>query len=162
MMRAGTVREGENTIVMFRFGIEVGSEEKMRRETFEWRRVSKAGAGGDLPAGGYRLLWLSMTDSSNGSVYEGESSTSATFVPGVTAPLPDTEGADVVATLAWPGVPMNMRDAFTLRLVGSGESGVLGQRWSLITVITALRLWEHHSIGNETKFAARMGEKIRS
>jgi hypothetical protein len=52
-----------------------------------------------------------------------------------------------------------MTHAFSLKLTGSALLGALGERWALMVVITALRLWALKGNGRTNKTVLAMGEK---
>jgi hypothetical protein len=51
------------------------------------------------------------------------------------------DGGEVLALLAWRRLFPKFKHAFTLELLGRGKTGELGERWGLMVVITALRVW---------------------
>ena len=133
--------------VSFIFSIEIGQGEKIRREHFEWRKFDKGDE--DSKAGGFRLLWLSAGRSSDvGDHCDGNISPSA------------ANEAELVALLSWSKGLASLKHAFTLKLLGSGLSDTLGERWKLMVVVTALRLWYLKANGRTTKAVVAIGEKI--
>lgn len=150
LMRASTSAGGG---VVFRFAVEVGnpayprSGEKttmpLRREQFAWCKVfcadSWRGRNGSeceatKVAGGFKLVRLA-----EGAV--------------------DEHDGETVAVLGWSGA-LSLREAFSLELRGSGASGALGDRWALMVVTTALRLWVLRVSGRTSRTAIAIGEKI--
>ncbi|KAM0808331.1 hypothetical protein AB5N19_08674 [Seiridium cardinale] len=113
------------------FTIEVGSTG--RREPFEWRHSH--GTEVDLLGGssaGWKLIRLA-TDAPGG---EGAGN-GAHFVGGGSQ---SSDGKEVVAV--WSNARMSMSKILNFRFLGSGATGVLGERWAVMAVITALRIWD--------------------
>ncbi|KAH8884960.1 hypothetical protein GQ53DRAFT_729835 [Thozetella sp. PMI_491] len=140
--------------VSFLFSIEVGEGEKMRREQFEWIKVPK-GADNEVKAGGFRLEWIQcgpQTMTMEASSSSGHATSSSPAASGVN---------EAVAVLSWKSMFTSWKQLFTLRFVGSGASGVLGDRWRLMAILTALRLWHLKLNGRTNKGNVAMGEKIR-
>ena len=111
--------------VLFFFSIDVGLDEKSRREQFEWRKIKK-GVNNGSKEGGFRLVRLSSPSQAAPSSSGGSSINRA-----------DVDG-EIVALLVWKKMLVSLKHIFTLRLMGSGLSGELGERWSLIVVMTVL------------------------
>lgn len=143
-----------NDNVAFSFGIEVGPGEKLRREEFVWAKIKK-GADPNAKDGGFRLVWpLSARSASQlaASSAVGGGSRSSQAV--------ESEG-EVVAFLEWASSSFSsLRRMFTLRYLGSGLSGSLGERWKLMVVMTALRLWQLKIQGRTAKSFVAIGEKV--
>ncbi len=100
------------------FEIEVGGGGPLRREAFEWRHsrgpeVAALGSAG----GGWKLVRLGGAG------------------PGVGA------GREEVVAV-WSNVRMSLTKLLQFRFLNSGLSGVLGERWAVMAVITALRMWD--------------------
>lgn len=139
---------GTNNDIAFHFSIEVGKEE--RREEFAWRKVKK----GDDQAkrNGFKLVRLSssqQTSQPSGSSSVQKSSSSS-------PPLAGKDGETVAFlgwVMAWPSLT-----AFTLELV-DGQSGALGGRWTLMVIVTAIRLYTLHVKGRTSKFVVDIGKK---
>jgi len=128
--------------VVFDFTIEVGHGEKVQREQFEWRKIKK-GVDKEVKDGGFRLVRSAQSTS-------GQATSSS-------SPADDVE---VLALLLWRKMFTSFKHMFTLRFIGSGASGVWGERWSLMVVMTALRLWQLKIHGKTTKGVISMAEKI--
>ncbi|KAI0837368.1 hypothetical protein F5Y06DRAFT_304756 [Hypoxylon sp. FL0890] len=118
---------GHSTFV---FSIEVGVGSAARRETFEWRHSSGSAVKGlDARSSGWKLVRLAT--GAPGGVEGGN------FVKGgVTA----GDGKEVVAVWAWASGSLTKKLKF--QFLGSGANGVLGERWAIMAVITALRIWD--------------------
>ena len=138
VMRGSTSGNGS---VRFDFSIETG--EKAVREKFEWRKFSK-GDETSAKKGGFRLVRLT---SSPGGSYDGSSQAS----------IGDGE---IVAMLKWAFSWTNIKQAFSLELIGSGRSGRLGERWILMVVITALRIYTLYFTGKTSSASISLGEKV--
>jgi hypothetical protein len=146
LMRA---EPGTNNDIAFHFSIEVGEEE--RREEFAWRKVKK----GDDQANrnGFKLVRLSssqQTSQRNGSSSVQKSSSSS-------SPLAGQHG-ETVAFLGWVMAWPSLTHAFTLELM-DGQSGALGERWTLMVIVTAIRLYTLHVKGRTSKFVVDIGKK---
>lgn len=134
LMVASTTSEGEG--VVFRFAINIARDGKtLKRERYEWRKF-KQGTDHEHPGGGFKLFWLPCptTRTEDGNVTrpggQGGQKTSA------------ATGNDCVAV--WElskGLSKYWDHIFTLKFVGSGLSGDLGDRWKAMVVVTAARLW---------------------
>ena len=151
VMHAHTV-PGDKDAVAFRFEIEVGNAAsgKRRREEFEWRSVKKGDKDPDAERGGFKLFHLG----SEGEATGGENSTSNNLIR--------AEKEDKVnAVLAWSKITA-IKHAFSLQIKGPGLSGLFGERWTLMVVATALRIWVLHGTGRTTRTGIRMGEKLRN
>lgn len=147
MMRAGNA---DDHIAAFRFSIEV--DKKMKREGLEWRRIKK-GDNSNAKSGGFKLVRLSSGSaaSNNGSSSQGLSKASAAG-----------DSHETVAVLAWTTNWIGSTNGFSLQLDGSGKSGLLGERWTLMTVMTALRILILHTTGRANKVVIGVGEKIQA
>ncbi|KAH9897438.1 hypothetical protein F4778DRAFT_234874 [Xylariomycetidae sp. FL2044] len=132
--------------IAFRFDIEVGLDLKLRRETFEWRKITKKEQDDETKSGGFRLVWLSSDPEQTASTSAGSSSSSRPVVPSPssTDSLAKGGGQEVVAIFSWTRTLTNLKHPFDFRFVGSGLAGKMGDRWALMAVITALRLWYLH------------------
>ncbi|KAL7629520.1 hypothetical protein AAE478_001041 [Parahypoxylon ruwenzoriense] len=148
IMQAHTVGE---TGVGYEFSVEVGHGDKMTREKFEWRKTKK-GSDGEFKEGGFKLLRLSSrhaqgSNSSNSGDATCSSNEAAT-----------EDGYEVVALFKWNKTLMNLVHPFELRFVGSALSGSLGERWGLMAVVTALRLWWLNAGFRANRKTAAVGE----
>ncbi|KAI0171301.1 hypothetical protein BJ166DRAFT_518410 [Pestalotiopsis sp. NC0098] len=113
----------------YTFTIEVGSTG--RRESFEWRHshgneVDSLGGS----SSGWKLVRLA-TDAPGG---QGDGSQ---FVRG--GPQ-SSDSKEVVAV--WSNARMSMSKQLNFQFLGSGVTGALGERWAVMAVITALRIWD--------------------
>jgi hypothetical protein len=138
---------GPNNGIAFHFSIEVG--EKNLRQEFAWRKVKKGEE--QAKRNGFKLVRLSS--SQQPSQPSGSSS-----VQNASSSSPPSAGKDgeTVAFLgwAWP----SLTHAFTLEVV-DGQSSALGARWTLMVVVTAVRLYTLHVKGKTSKFVVDMGKK---
>lgn len=110
------------------FGVEVGGEEKRRREEFEWRR-SRGGEVKDLGGRlsyGWKLVRLA-SEADHGAV-EGERGYAS-------------DGKEVVAVMAH-NASLTLTKGCKIEFMGSGLTGVLGERWEIMAVLTAVQLWQ--------------------
>jgi len=123
---------------VYRMAIEVGVTERggqqsaaaapLRREHFEWR---PAAAGSVAGTGGISLDWQLVR------LEPGPP-------PGAATP-PDgrfltRDGREVVAT--WADKRISLSKCANFAFVGSALTGVFGERWDVMAVITALAIWE--------------------
>ncbi|KAI0377630.1 hypothetical protein F5Y04DRAFT_291690 [Hypomontagnella monticulosa] len=119
--------------VRFRFTIEVGpSSRPWRRETFEWRytyseKVSNL-LGGALS--GWTWTWALVrlpdifTDPWS-RIMKGPQS-----------------GDDYEIVAVWAYARLSMTKVLRFRFLGSGATGLLGTRWAIMAVMTALRMYQ--------------------
>jgi hypothetical protein len=135
LMRA---EPGPNNDVAFHFSIEVGEEE--RREEFAWRKVKKSDD--QANRNGFKLVRLSSSQQTSSSS---------------SSPLAGKHG-ETVAFLGWVMAWPSLTHAFTLELV-DGQSAALGGRWSLMVIVTAIRLYTLHVKGRTNKFVVDVGKK---
>ncbi|KAF3070562.1 hypothetical protein GL218_00138 [Daldinia childiae] len=121
-----------------------------RREAFEWRR-SRGDAVEALGgrASGWKLVRM-RTDAPSGLGGSGGGSGGGrgggqqpVFTGGATA----GDGREVVAVWAWANMSLTKKMRF--RFLGSGASGVLGERWAVMAVATALWIWERERRSRE-------------
>ncbi|OBT72910.1 hypothetical protein VF21_07760 [Pseudogymnoascus sp. 05NY08] len=131
IMRPSTT---SNNGVTFVFSVKVG--EKLQRERFEWRKFKKRNGDEANPA-------------TSGSSSKGDCSSS-----------PTGNDCEAVAVLTLTRSWAQIKHPFSLELTGSGLSGALGDRWVLMVVIAALRLWFLNANGRATKTGIAVGEKL--
>ena len=114
----------------FTFSIEVGPNGNGPRETFEWRRSSGqavASLGGHYH--GWKLVRLAQGPPGGGNM---------DFVPGG---FRDSFGNEVVAAWAM-GSGRSLTKVAHYQFMGTGLTGLLGERWAIMTVITGLTLFQ--------------------
>lgn len=114
-----------------RFDVEVGGGGNGGRETFEWRHSK----GDEVRAlgkqlQGWKLVWLGSGGGGGG----GGSSSSSAGGP------KSSDGNGVVAV--WAHGHMSRSKFFCFQFVGSGLGSGMGDRWTLVTILTALRMWD--------------------
>ncbi|KAI0805290.1 hypothetical protein GGR55DRAFT_287684 [Xylaria sp. FL0064] len=139
--------------VGFRFSIEVGTGLKLHRQEFVWKTINKTERDEDAEHGGFKLFFSSSNNEQNTS--SGESSSQGASTSSAT-----TSSDEVLAILEWRRFLTSPKHPFDLKLVGAGLSGKLGERWTLMVLITALRLWELHARGKSQKGSVAMAEVI--
>ncbi|EJT69896.1 hypothetical protein GGTG_12779 [Gaeumannomyces tritici R3-111a-1] len=115
----------------YRFGVEVGrlGVTEARVEQFEWRHSH--GAAVDSLAGswsGWKLVRMSRAPppGASGGSPPGKFMTS--------------DGFEVVAV--WASAVISMSQAAHFDFVGTGTTGLLGERWAVAAVMSALGIWE--------------------
>ena len=162
-MRAST---GATKQVTFSFSVEVnhrvdGGRQEARRERFEWRKIEK-GTDDTAREGGFKLV-AAASSAANGNPsadMSGPSSSSAASSPSSPAA---TDNHGVLAFLIW-GKSFSIsksKQILALELLGRGQSGELGERWTLMVVMTALRLWSLRLAGKTTKGLVAASEKVK-
>ncbi|AEO61108.1 hypothetical protein MYCTH_2310976 [Thermothelomyces thermophilus ATCC 42464] len=130
-----------NGAVSFRFAIEVGPKMKCR-EQFEWKKVGTGNA-----HSGFILVRLGPQ--------------SASPSPTPPSPTPSAqEESEILAELLFGNV-MSLNHLFSLELKGAGCSGEMGDRWTLMVVVTALRLYWLRVYGKTNKVVVGIGQKLR-
>ncbi|RYP72787.1 hypothetical protein DL771_003971 [Monosporascus sp. 5C6A] len=131
----------------YRFSVEVDAgtasgKSKWRREAFEWRR-SRGNEVRELTrwwSTGWKLVRLeSRPEGASGGGRAQRSD-------GVTS-----DGKEIVAVWA-QNASLSMTKAFKMEFRGSAALGTLGERWEIMAVVTALRLWV---LARKRKRAAR-------
>ncbi|KMP08244.1 hypothetical protein CIRG_07925 [Coccidioides immitis RMSCC 2394] len=133
--------------VTFHFSIEVSSGKKMRREKFEWRRMKEGDD--DTKRSGFKLVRL-FSNTREASSSNDNSNIGEEHPP-----------SETFAVLEWIKGWSGFKQAFSLQL-GNGQSDALGERWTLMVVMTALRIWYLRVCGKANKAVVGIGEKIRS
>ncbi|KAI2630173.1 hypothetical protein GGS26DRAFT_558220 [Hypomontagnella submonticulosa] len=113
----------------FRFTVEVGaSPNAWRRETFEWRHTYGEAVSDSLDGAlsGWKLVRLPdpVTDLWRCIIRGPRSS----------------DEYEVVAV--WAYARLSMTKVLRFRFLGSGAAGVLGTRWAIMAVMTALRMYQ--------------------
>ncbi|KAI1388805.1 uncharacterized protein F4822DRAFT_429423 [Hypoxylon trugodes] len=111
---------GSLTHPTFSFSIEVGPG--MWRETFEWRHTSGAAV---KALDGQRSGWKLVRLAGGGGAGFGATS---------------SDGKEVVAVWAWASA--SLTKVFKFQFLSSGANGALGDRWAIMAVITALKIWD--------------------
>ncbi|EJT78545.1 hypothetical protein GGTG_03645 [Gaeumannomyces tritici R3-111a-1] len=130
--------------VVFRFAIEVGVK-KRQREEFEWRKMEGDKEYSTHEASSrYTLHRLSSNPTAPSS---------SSFSP--------LDNAQTVAELTFRNV-LNLKHTFTLELKGAGITGELGDRWTLMVVMTSLGLRWLRRNGRTKKATVGAAQKIHS
>lgn len=146
VMSGLTTSQGE---VVFRFGMDVGTAEKTRREEFEWVKFGKGDDKEDQSVKGYKLFGCV-----NKPELEGEAGAGSSSGAGETT----HRGTEALAVLTWPQrllAFMVSHDQFTLKLTEASQAGGLGEPWKLMVLITALRLGYLRAQGTTNKTVVR-------
>ncbi|ETS79278.1 hypothetical protein PFICI_09131 [Pestalotiopsis fici W106-1] len=120
----------------FYFSTGLGRNGDVTRENFCWRKVEKHGAD-DIGSGGFDLVQLPAA-AGQASVSDGER----------------------LATLRWLK-KFTRRFSLKFSHVGGSDMGVYDDRWRLVVVITALRLWHLHVNGRTSKTMISIGGMLR-
>lgn len=116
----------------YRFGIETGPAGDGPREEFEWRH-SGGDAVASLDAHYYGWKLVRLAHGPPAGIANGDMN----FVGGG---FTDSEGCEVVA--AWAEARGSMTKAAKFQFMGTGLTGLLGERWAIMAVITALALFQ--------------------
>lgn len=135
----------------WRFSVEVGKRE--HREKFEWRKIKK-GSDENFHHSAFKLVRLSSRVAQYGT-NSGDDGVAGQSSPGISS-----QEGETVAMLAMCGP--SFTKMFTVNLLGSARSGEVGQRATLMIVVTALRLWAMGVKGKTTKTFNSTAQKIRS
>ncbi|KAI1141079.1 hypothetical protein F5Y05DRAFT_298787 [Hypoxylon sp. FL0543] len=115
--------------VTYPFSIEVGLGKDVRVENFEWRGSRGAEIQGlDKYTRGYKLVRLGREGAGKG----GERSSRAANTT--------SDGKEVVAVFA-QNTGWSMYKVFKFQFLESGATGVLGDRFALTALMTALKIW---------------------
>ncbi|KAM7219790.1 hypothetical protein V8F06_004824 [Rhypophila decipiens] len=154
---AGTEGNGARHVT-FRFAIEVGV--KMReREEFEWVDANGLATATNDNGGG------SSSSASAAAAFAAFADTDTptkghrfVLLPEAADDLP--EQGEILAELVFANV-MSLTRIFTLELKGAGLTGELGDRWTLMVVMTALRIYWLRTYGKTGKAVIWAGEKVR-
>ncbi|KFY15651.1 hypothetical protein V492_01848 [Pseudogymnoascus sp. VKM F-4246] len=141
--------------VAFIFSVEVG--EKLRRERFEWRKFKKGDGGDEASPGGFKLLRLPSSSKTTRANTGSSSSSKGDDDLSLTG-----DDGEVIAVLTLTKSWAKITHPFSLELTGSALSGALGERWTLMTVITAIRLCMLNLHGRASKTSISMAEKLRA
>ncbi|TLD16565.1 uncharacterized protein PgNI_02118 [Pyricularia grisea] len=115
----------------YMFSIEVGLGGQMRSEMFEWRHSYGAAIealDGDFD--GYKLVRLERGPPPGMPA-------GARYDPGQFAA---SDGLEVVA--AWTDARLSWTKQGKFAFIGTGQSGLLGERWAVAAVLSALAIWE--------------------
>ncbi|KAL2147144.1 hypothetical protein VTI28DRAFT_574 [Corynascus sepedonium] len=120
LLRASITKE---QAVAFRFTVEVGTK-RIQREEFEWRKSNGKETGVREKGARYELRPLATTLSALAS-------SSSSFPP--------EDGSNILAELTFDNV-LSFKHLFTLKLMGAGLTGEMGDRWTLMVVMTALSI----------------------
>ncbi|KAI5925849.1 hypothetical protein F4810DRAFT_658515 [Camillea tinctor] len=110
------------------FAMDVGVDKDLRREEFEWRYS----AGGEIKGlegerWGWKLVRLSEDCGFGGDRDERPAGSTS-------------DGKEVVAV--WThNASWSMKKAFKFQFIGSGATGVLGDRWAAAVLVSAIRMW---------------------
>ncbi|KAK7931822.1 hypothetical protein PG985_002534 [Apiospora marii] len=139
--------------VSYLFTIEAGQGDKMERKRFEWRQFKKGGQEG-VDQDGFKLLSCNAHPYDLGGSSTGPS-TAAAAVPA------ETSRGGALAVLAWAKPGSRINHPLSLEFADDTVSVLFGERWALMVVITALRLWALRTNGRGKKSTVAIAEKIR-
>ncbi|KAI1277661.1 hypothetical protein F5Y07DRAFT_82271 [Xylaria sp. FL0933] len=130
--------------VGFRFSIEVGTNMQFQRQEFVWKKINNSERDDNTEHGGFKLFFLP-------SDHEQKAPSGETSNQGASPSSATVSEDEVLAVFEWRRWITSPKHPFDLKLVGAGLSGKLGERWTLMVLITALRLWELHVHGRTQK-----------
>ncbi|KAI0408528.1 hypothetical protein F4802DRAFT_618652 [Xylaria palmicola] len=136
--------------VAFAFAIEVGVGGDVDRARFEWRNIEKSERDESTENGGFKLFHMApeREQSTSGGESGGRGAATSSAVT--------AQDDAVVAALEWRRFLTSPKHPFDLRLVGDGVDGGFGNRWTLMVLTTALRLWELHQRGKTQRAPVAM------
>ncbi|KAI1771219.1 hypothetical protein F4818DRAFT_454864 [Hypoxylon cercidicola] len=126
----GASRKSRRARFRFRFAVEVGPDPQTarRREVFEWRHSRGDAVAAFLDGAGAGWELVRLSDGGNGG--------------GLVWPR-SGDGREIVAV--WSRARRrSLTKVLKFRFLGSGAMGVLGERWVIMAVMTALRMYQHH------------------
>lgn len=141
IMYATTNTNTSDGSVSFRFSVEVGHKMKSRGE-FEWRKTRKSNTNHTQHS---RYVLIRMPPSSTSA-----SPSSSTA----------QEEGDILADLTFRNA-ISLNHLFALELKGAAASGEMGDRWTLMVVTTALRIYWLRIYGKTNKAVVEIGQKLR-
>ncbi|KAH6626543.1 hypothetical protein B0J18DRAFT_425061 [Chaetomium sp. MPI-SDFR-AT-0129] len=145
-----TVRRDQG--VIFSFGVETG-EKKVGREEFEWRKLKEKGEATTEKGSQYRLYY---SDRSRPRGLMSSQPSSSAQPPVVDI---DDEDEEVLAELRFNSL-FSFTQMFTLELKGAGQTGELGDRWTLMVVMTALGIHWLRQNGKTHRATVKVAEKF--
>lgn len=126
----------------FLYVVEIHHGLKMKsRQQFEWRKLTGKDKANTQP-NRFILVWpppSSISASSSSSAHE---------------------ESEILADLTFCNV-MSVNHFFVLELKGAAASGEMGDRWTLMVVVTALRLYWLRCYGKTNKAVVGLGQKLR-
>ncbi|MBE3041603.1 hypothetical protein IMZ48_03290, partial [Candidatus Bathyarchaeota archaeon] len=112
--------------VNFHFSIEVGhAKEQLRREEFAWQTVAKGDEAKKLADAPFDVVFKVLRLSEKAGRGGGEGSKDA---------------QEVLAVFGW-NHGLSMTTPFRIQFIGDGRAAEMGDRWSMMVIITGLRLW---------------------
>lgn len=179
--------ESSTRLVTFHFAIEVGVKMRMReREEFEWVDVSSLGRSSSSKTAPTPVAHDSRGTSSSASAAADPDTTKGTRFVLLRCPRPPRTATSTRRSESAPSSSLSSSKAaqnfadqdqilaelvftkamswnrlFSLELKGAGRTGELGDRWTLMVVMTALRIYWLRSYGKTGKGVVRVGEKVR-
>ncbi|KAK7976526.1 hypothetical protein PG989_014989 [Apiospora arundinis] len=133
--------------VSYLFTIEAGQGDKMERKKFEWRQFKKGGKD-EAENDGFKLL-LSAPQPSD---LRPQQQPHLQWIP------PRDE---ILAILTWAKLGSKISHPLSLEFTDDTIPPLFGERWTLMAVITSLRLWQLRGNGRGKKSTVVIAEKIR-
>ncbi|KAI0383989.1 hypothetical protein F5Y04DRAFT_233773 [Hypomontagnella monticulosa] len=131
--------------ISYAFDVDVGTADpsgknlgRLRRETFEWRHsagsaITWLGAAST----GWKLLRLSADPPPGLKTEEWSFTGGGEF---------SSDGKEIVAVWADARRSQGPDGCMKFKFLGTGASGVLGERWTVMAVMSALRMWQQGEI----------------
>lgn len=148
-----TTTTNDEGCVSYLFTIEAGQGDKMERKRFEWRQFKK-GAQDGVDKDGFKLLPYNPHSHVSGENSPGSSTAAA-------ASTAESSTGGALATLKWAKLGSKINHPLSLEFADDAVSVLFGERWTLMVVITALRLWALRMNGRGNKTTVAIAEKIR-
>ncbi|KAK8084683.1 hypothetical protein PG997_005954 [Apiospora hydei] len=121
---------------------------------FEWRQFKKGSQHG-ADKDGFKLLSFSPNTEDSGESSTGPSTTAAAVVTAKSA------GSGALAMITWAKLGSKINHPLSLEFADDTVPVLFGERWTLMVVITALRLWALRVNGRGKKSTVAIVEKIR-
>ncbi|KAI1080469.1 hypothetical protein F5B20DRAFT_539327 [Whalleya microplaca] len=126
----------------FSFSADVGLGKDTRREDFEWRHSRSEDIKElDKHSWGWKLVRL-------GSQAEGQGGDRATRSSGVSS-----DGKEIVAIWTMNG-KWSMNKAFKFQYFGSALTGMMGERFAIVALMTALKMWYQEYVASTSAATA--------
>ncbi|KAJ2903500.1 hypothetical protein MKZ38_009722 [Zalerion maritima] len=134
----------------YRFSLEVDPAGAVR-EDFEWRHSSGSAVKEyGCARQGWKLMRMSTTLPGNSGGFSSPGSP-----PHKLGGYTSSDGKEVVAV--WTNVGVSMTKSWRFAFIGTGASGILGERWAVMAVMTSLLMWEQERRARSRGTAAGSG-----
>ena len=133
------------------FAMETGMD--MKRETFQWRQIGKADDLAMASLGGFKLVRAPKDDDSGKTRNDDDCAKTVNGHEDTLALLKWNRG--------WLGLPSSFSmEPGTLYFIGDRDQAQLGDRWALMTVLTAVRILDMYMLGRASPEAIHVAKTI--